>query len=560
MPNTLDPRLLGLDWAYIDCMFAPYLHLTSRVPNRDRNSHLMAFVDRNTLDPETLNDGDVALKNLVGLGAADTAGRWADDGKLLKKLDLIRLHLDTEEKALIDSLIGKFSVPRPIEPRLKDTPSTHPTHTGRLVTKSMPTVSHSLNKRRDLPQDSEDDTDDDDDERGRTAHFLFANLAGIDPQDKENAWWLVSPPSDQDKGQRLVSGSSGGSKRGGRNGETVRDGNGRWRLDRLTPISSPLGPFRGGAHNSATPESPLRPADKLSSSMLPSSPPVRTVPLLASPFSFVTSSPLAGSSTTGLTRFHPQDKASSSPLHDKHVSPKVTSLAKHGPSLKTHSRSKGKRPYRPFMPSTPVRRQRTAVKSGEDNDPKKRRLNETTRAIPSTPPSAMEFVPVVVNTTSRGTSGPFIVPITKTSIGSSSPASSVPWVPTEREHWHATRLAMSEKIAAALPGMVKPSFRKKRERQVKQLERKMERRGEGESWHGDRAKRFEKDRDGALRTSSRRLMPEPTLLSFEPIHDESESKMDWNRSRLLAEAIREDVKRGKKPIIPPLQCAQSQSP
>jgi hypothetical protein len=141
--------------------------------------------------------------------------------------------------------------------------------------------------------------------------------------------------------------------------------------------------------------------------------------------------------------------------------------------------------------------------------------------------------------------------------------SSVPWVATEREHWHMKRLAMSEKVAAALPSMVQPSFWKKRERQVKQLERKTARRSGVGSGQGDRV-----DVHGvAPRTPEpmvirdlRGLMPEPTLLSFETVHDEQEAEMDWNRSRMLVEAIREDVKKGRKPIIPPLQCAQSQSP
>jgi hypothetical protein len=118
------------------------------------------------------------------------------------------------------------------------------------------------------------------------------------------------------------------------------------------------------------------------------------------------------------------------------------------------------------------------------------------------------------------------------------------------------RVTMSEKVAAALPDMVKPSFWKKRERQVKQLERKLRRSGvidDSNSAPRSSAEMHES-------SSSRRLMPEPTLLSFESVHDENETKVDWNRSRLLAEAIREDVKKGRKPVIPPLLCAQSQSP
>jgi DNA cross-link repair 1C protein len=40
------------------------------------------------------------------------------------------------------------------------------------------------------------DFGDSDDEQGRTAHKLFASLAGIDEEDKENMWWFL-PPSSQ---------------------------------------------------------------------------------------------------------------------------------------------------------------------------------------------------------------------------------------------------------------------------------------------------------------------------------------------------------------------------
>ncbi len=222
MPNTLDPRLLGLDWAYIDRMFAPYLHPSSRLSPGDRSSHLITSADLNILNRETLNDGDVALKNLVGRGATDAAERWADGGKLLQKLAFIQSHLGTEESRLIDNLLGKSSLSRLVEQTLHSSRSTEVAQAGPTA-KSLPSSSRHVSKMIDLAGDSEDDSDGDDDERGRTAHFLFAGLAGIDPADKENAWWLTSPPSDPDKGHPMFSGSSGGSKGRGK-GEPVKDG------------------------------------------------------------------------------------------------------------------------------------------------------------------------------------------------------------------------------------------------------------------------------------------------------------------------------------------------
>ena len=553
VPNTLDPRLLGLDWAYIERMFAPFIHPSSRLSSGDRSSYLITSADLDVLNQETLDDGDVALKNLVGRGATDAAERWADGGKLLQKLAFIQSHLGAEESGLIDNLLGKSSLSRPVEQTLHSSRSIEVARTGPTA-KSLPTSSRNVSKRIDLARDSEDESDGDDDERGRTAHFLFAGLAGIDPADKENAWWLTSPPSDPDKGHPMFSGSSGGSKGRGRGGEPVKDG--MWRLNRLTPISSPLGPSKGGAHNTSISES-MRSKDAQSSR---STPPVRTpvkkghpkpddVLFLASPFSLVMSSPLAGPSTTNTTRRLISKPADLPPFWSK-----------------TDSRPKEKYPS---ITSTPLRRQRTTEQTDYDHDYKKRRLNDSTSA--TTPVPMLE--PLINRSTTPSNIDPVIIPGSRMSTEPSSSPLSVSWVSTEREHWHIKRLAMSEKVAAALPHMVKPSFWKKRERQVKQLERKKVMRsgfGDGSIGSVDAGGLDEGIDEVSPQTprsssvvgahSSRRLMPEPTLLSFETVHDENETKMDWNRSMMLAEAIREDLKKGRKPVIPPLLCAQSQSP
>jgi hypothetical protein len=535
----------------------------------------MTTVDLDALNPDTLNDGDVALKNLVGLGASDAAERWADGGKLMKKLDFIRSHLGAEENRLIDNLLGKSSPSRPMKRTAYPPPSDDAGQAGGPATKLPSTTSRNLAKSSNLIRDSEDDTDDDDDERGRTAHFLFADLAGIDPADKENAWCFTSPPSDLDRGHLLCSGSSGGSKGRGRGGEAVRDGT--WRLNCLTPISSPLGPSKVDEQkwmrSVLWPTSKLPPSSSVGSSPLVHTPvknghPKRgdaskTLPL-ASPFSLDVSSPLAA--TNPIRLLISNQTSSGSPVHGKHTlepakSLLSTSLARQAPLSKTYTRPKGKHPSRSFIASTPVRRQRPAEQAEAGEDPKKRRLNHNVNVALTEEIVLIEQIDRS-GLLSRKSIDPVISKNQKSRELSPSP-SSVPWVATEREHWHMKRLAMSEKVAAALPSMVQPSFWKKRERQVKQLERKTARRSGVGSGQGDRV-----DVHGvAPRTPEpmvirdlRGLMPEPTLLSFETVHDEQEAEMDWNRSRMLVEAIREDVKKGRKPIIPPLQCAQSQSP
>lgn len=60
--------------------------------------------------------------------------------------------------------------------------------------------------------------------------------------------------------------------------------------------------------------------------------------------------------------------------------------------------------------------------------------------------------------------------------------------------------------------------------------------------------------------SPRKLAPVPTLpLSFEfLVDDEGDGGIDWNRSRELTEAVRRDLKLGKKPTLPALLCTRSQ--
>ncbi|KAJ7474010.1 beta-lactamase-like protein, partial [Mycena latifolia] len=139
VPNTLVPALRGLDWLGIDRVFAGCVAEPSR-------GALPADVD-----VEGATDGallametDSALLNLVG---ADGAEKWAESGTLKRKLAVVRGWLGL---ARVDDAAG----PMPAE------------------------------QRRML--DSEDEESEADDERGRTAHLLFAGLAGI--EDGPAAW------------------------------------------------------------------------------------------------------------------------------------------------------------------------------------------------------------------------------------------------------------------------------------------------------------------------------------------------------------------------------------
>lgn len=240
VPNTLEPRLQGLDWACIDKMFADCLHPSSKGPG---TSHVESRGIAK-LAEAAKDDGDVALKNLVGDGAEDVAKRWADGGKLLKKVEILRSYLGPEENAIVDRLLGIGSAPT--SPEKESSP--------------VAVVASAINKpkRKDsIPREappepaSDEDTDDDDYERGRTAHFLFADLAGVD--EKENILgWPSSPTSQSVTSQDLLAGihqdenmvvdkpvGSPPKRMEGSARKGVLGKDGSWRMNMPTPSATP---------------------------------------------------------------------------------------------------------------------------------------------------------------------------------------------------------------------------------------------------------------------------------------------------------------------------------
>jgi hypothetical protein len=124
-------------------------------------------------------------------------------------------------------------------------------------------------------------------------------------------------------------------------------------------------------------------------------------------------------------------------------------------------------------------------------------------------------------------------------------------------------LDISAKLAKAYPNMVKPIY----------SENKIKRLGHiGKSQSDDVVTKSSTAQGAQLAVSTcasnaptrtparpRTLQPAKTL----PCFDESDDKtIDWNRSGLLAEALRHDIKHGRVPSLPSLEClgTDSQSP
>ncbi len=104
VPNTLDPALKGLDAACIQNMFAGYL-------SEDASPDL-ASVDTDLRDVDAaLRDTtnvieDVAFKNLEGEGAKEIAEKWADSGRMRRKLLAMKSYLPTPHRRVVDEILN----------------------------------------------------------------------------------------------------------------------------------------------------------------------------------------------------------------------------------------------------------------------------------------------------------------------------------------------------------------------------------------------------------------------------------------------------------------------
>ncbi|KAF7353690.1 hypothetical protein MVEN_01053900 [Mycena venus] len=192
VPNTLIPGLHGLDWKAIDRMFAGCL---AEPPAPEE---LVDDMDVDLPADETMAEMDTSLLNLVGGdGVIGLAEKWAESGKLRKKIDIVRRWLGVKERRAVD---------RVLEPA------------------AMAKAGEASRVSRVLDSEDEDSNyGEADDERGRTAHLLFAGLAGI--EDKPSQWGLPSSPSPTTPSSAGRAGNSNNNA-----------GHGAF----LTPVSSPL--------------------------------------------------------------------------------------------------------------------------------------------------------------------------------------------------------------------------------------------------------------------------------------------------------------------------------
>ncbi|KAM6497508.1 hypothetical protein JOM56_007981, partial [Amanita muscaria] len=105
IPNSLNPRLRGLDWVCLDYMFKTCLsHSPSSSLSDNKIPSTPRPIDIDTLALTVDEESDSAIKNIVG--SSDLVSRWAEKAKLRDKLDIMIGYLDPERKSFLDKLLS----------------------------------------------------------------------------------------------------------------------------------------------------------------------------------------------------------------------------------------------------------------------------------------------------------------------------------------------------------------------------------------------------------------------------------------------------------------------
>ncbi|TFK37472.1 hypothetical protein BDQ12DRAFT_632488 [Crucibulum laeve] len=260
VPNTLDPRLAGLDWVAIDGMFKHCLHPSSSFPSSsDAEVNLPVAIVANKGE-----DGDTTLKNLVGRGADELAAQWADGGKLAKKLEVLRAYLSGKEAVMVDRLLGRENeILPPSSPFAGSSPVLDGGVTilkdkGKGKQPAIDVITHKCFAGSDSENYSSDD-----EERGRTAHILFADFSlgeGSASADM-NKWWNPSHVQVDEQQLAVTEDMLAGLEAGpSRSREKTRAG-----ISNRQPVTpTPARKTMGARMGHWTPESsPVRPPKKL---------------------------------------------------------------------------------------------------------------------------------------------------------------------------------------------------------------------------------------------------------------------------------------------------------
>ena len=489
----------GLDWFCLDRMFEGCI-----------SDAAMTIASNPPLfHADSLNeDEDITIKNLVGCcDVVELAQRWAESSSIRHKLEIARSYLKPSEKILVDRVLGNSnSFPH-------SSPFTIEQDRGKGV--------------QNWHSSSDDDTDDDSDERGRTAHKLFASLAGVD--EKLTSWWSSPPSTDREEHQFSQLDSNPGYSSASKTAfEKSMPG-----PQILTPVSSPI-----------------RPRDKLSSNLVQQ----LVDPLLGHQYQIP-------SRHIGKT-LAPSSCPQSSPPAQKNFSMPLEK-------------------WRPQTPATNVcrsmlREQKKCIP--EDIDSLLTSLFPTPnsgccqRCTRHNAPPAVDFQ--LSNTFSLDAANQRVVasdlPVLTKAYRASSlrryPRTRSPLVKpqVERAHYFLQRIKIGERLANSRPNAVVPSYISKRTRLLARYEKfevkKFRARTTVDPGDVTIVENVATPENVAMPVGSiLDLRTQPMFLSFEAVNDSHDVGMNWDRSRDLADGVRSAIANGKPISLPGLKCADSQS-
>ncbi|KAF8075305.1 beta-lactamase-like protein [Lyophyllum atratum] len=576
IPNSLDPRLHDFDWAVIDRMFADCLHPDGGVVGIPD-----AQLDLDILIKEDMSGEDVSLKNLIGEGAADVAERWAENTHIKKKLEILSEYLEPAES---DKMARIFGLPR------RSVGHSSPGVTGPVIR------SPRKGKGKERAVDSEDESDNgwSDDERGKTAHRLFAGLAGVEGI-KDYEWWLSSSPAPSQAGRDdqgiLYQLEAETKKLPTPTPEINQPGPSVPWNTRLTPVSSPLRPRQRGPapalrYNTPGKKRLVNPDN--SPPHTPTPRPTKRAAYGAKGHSLA--SPIClSSSPVGLPEFLTRRSGHGSAQKTTAVAPEPQPVASgsrvaplvlrkattprparatvchgiHDPVPSTSRLPPSSPPA--FLPSSPLievkNLSRKSPPPKADDIASKEKSQTSSEHSPADLHAAQKDEnEAKAASTSRASPQPStplrkrrrpslskpVISASRRTLTSSSPSPRTPGRASSSDV-RAQRLRIAERLAAARPDLVAPTYAGKRTRL---LARSAGRIRPPPQVHEEESSRGVVGREG--------VQGAPTMFSFETV-DDDDGGMDWDRSRDLAEALRADVRNGRRPMLPPLLCAESQS-
>ncbi|KAF8886293.1 beta-lactamase-like protein [Infundibulicybe gibba] len=502
VPNTLIPDLSGLDWAAIPSMFSG---CTSEAPEAIE----LSLSQTGSVAP--LDDRDVTLKNLVGDGAIEIAGRWADSGKLQSKLEIVREYLGPRERGFMDKLVTGPHIDRPTDSDI-------------II------ISRDTGKGKMPAQaESDDDTDlgDADDERGRTAHRLFADESGS--SGKENQWWISSSPSQSGEMSSCAEIKAlSPAEQLGRPKHLPKTPP----YNRLTPESSPL------FSRPIAKLCPQPPTDKTNiASIAPIHNPSATDTPGPEPPPFRTDRRASHDGSRDTT---PTPAKRRSPPNPRH--PVAEKAANHTDKIRTAPFMANSRTFRdspkdtaprPAERRTPASAHRSTTKSPmrretsieEISPPIKKRVIVSTPNAHSGRQASKNLVPPLHR--GKTPTSPQVVPAWSDKSASSSSNRNLATKPERSKKRTRNHLAIAEKLAQARPDLMAPSFADKRARRLAQ----------------DTGATAPHSRQAPILNATVTGMMEDGL--------EQEPR--------LMQAVRADVVNGRRPSLPALKCAETQS-